>query len=206
MATQKVHNGSDPAVFTPAERIKQLIEIDKDVVNLLRSAGSAVKALTNGGALPTETVEQPAGIETHKANFRASAADYFTLLSSIDVRLRRQVYALEEADIISAETSKDSQISLPLPAAFAAIGGGTAGATTSQTASEKAAGADGSLGTLDVGWLNSRSDSVGKEMEAETWEKARSFVQGMRGLSTETISAVQEESGEDTMEVGHLHS
>lgn len=34
----------------------------------------------------------------------------------------------------------------------------------------------GGLGALDVGWLNSRNDNVGKEMEAELWGKAKKFV------------------------------
>ncbi|KAI9724882.1 MAG: hypothetical protein M1812_000158 [Candelaria pacifica] len=206
MATQTGQNASEPVIFTPAERIKQLIEVDRDVVNLLRSAGSAVKALTNEGALSTETFEQPAGIETHKAKFRASAADYFALLSSIDVRLRRQIYALEEADIISTETPKDSQTSLAVPAAFAALGGGAASATPSQTASEKATSAVGGLGSLDVGWLNSRSDTVGKEMEAEIWEKAKNFLQIMQDAPVEHVSTAHEKRVADTMEIEHHQS
>ncbi len=116
------------------------------------------------------------------------------------MRLRRQIYALEEADIISAETSKDSQSSLALPAAFAALGAGATSAQSSQTASEKATTVAGGLGSLDVGWLNSRSDTVGKEMEAEIWEKARSFLQNMQGSSIVTVPTIPG-NGEDTMEV-----
>ena len=32
------------------------------------------------------------------------------------------------------------------------------------------------LGNLDIGWLNSRNDSVEIEMEAELWKKASSFL------------------------------
>lgn len=35
----------------------------------------------------------------------------------------------------------------------------------------------GALGSLDVGWLNSRNDNVGKEMEAELWEEAQQLVE-----------------------------
>lgn len=34
-----------------------------------------------------------------------------------------------------------------------------------------------SLGKLDIGWLNSRSGRVGRDMEAELWEKARIFLE-----------------------------
>ncbi len=37
----------------------------------------------------------------------------------------------------------------------------------------------GSMGKLDIGWLNSRSGRVGRDMEAELWEKARVFLEGL---------------------------
>lgn len=35
------------------------------------------------------------------------------------------------------------------------------------------------MGGLDVGWLNSRNDSVGKEMEAELWSDLEGLVEGV---------------------------
>ena len=32
-------------------------------------------------------------------------------------------------------------------------------------------------GNIDVGWLNSRNNKVGKEMEAELWTEAKAFVE-----------------------------
>ena len=40
----------------------------------------------------------------------------------------------------------------------------------------KAGTAGGGMGNIDVGWLNSQNDNVGKEMEAELWEEASKFV------------------------------
>jgi len=37
------------------------------------------------------------------------------------------------------------------------------------------------LSNLDVGWLNTRSGHVGREMEAELWEKARIFLDELEG-------------------------
>ncbi|MCJ1230706.1 hypothetical protein MMC12_007380 [Toensbergia leucococca] len=162
-----------------SDRIKALNDIDKvcdpaspyitliksrrahflqDVTNLLRFAGLAIKSLT------TETSDSQSHtsslMEKQKPAFIDATSQYFSLLSSIDVNLRRQIYALEEADIITADVaSKDSQTNV-----------------NSAVAGEKAARIGSGLGNFDVGWLNSRNDKVGKEMEAELWSKAREMV------------------------------
>ena len=38
--------------------------------------------------------------------------------------------------------------------------------------------------TLDVGWLNSRSGKVGRDMEAELWAKARAFLEGLEAKNS----------------------
>ena len=38
----------------------------------------------------------------------------------------------------------------------------------------------GGLGSLDVGWLNSRNDYIGKGMEAGLWEEAQKFVEKLK--------------------------
>ena len=93
----------------------------------------------------------------------------------MDVNLRRQIYALEEAEILPAEAvTKETPTSLAVPSAAQSnaqsasllrTGGGNKGGITG-----------GGLGYLDVGWLNSRNDNVGKEMTAELWEEAERFV------------------------------
>ncbi len=39
---------------------------------------------------------------------------------------------------------------------------------------------EGRAGKLDIGWLNSRSGKVGRDYEAELWEKARGFLEGAK--------------------------
>lgn len=39
---------------------------------------------------------------------------------------------------------------------------------------------EGKLGNLDIGWLNSRSGIVDRNMEAELWVKARKFLEDMK--------------------------
>lgn len=131
------------------------------------------------GSSPTrqdEAGSQALSIEQQKGNFRSAASEYFSLLSSIDVRLRRQVYALEEAEIIPAEAVKEQQTSLAVPSTFAALSNTQNSSTAKQPAVGKNAQTGGGIGTLDVGWLNSRNDNVGKEMEAELWAQAEDFV------------------------------
>ena len=143
----------------------------------MQSAGLAVKALTTSVDSPPVTglPAQPVLIEQQKDSFQTATSQYFTLLSSVDVNLRRQIYALEEADILPAEAiSKELPTSLAVPpaaqinppnATSSRIGGKPRGLITG-----------GGLGNLDVGWLNSRNDNVGKEMNAELWEEAQSFI------------------------------
>lgn len=115
--------------------------------------------------------------EQQRENFTSSASRYFSLLSSVDVRLRRQIYALEEAEIIPAEVAlKEHQTSLAVPSAFAGLGNTQTASLAKQAALSKVTTSGGGLGSLDVGWLNSRNDNVGKEMEAELWAKAEEFV------------------------------
>ncbi|KAI9817872.1 MAG: hypothetical protein M1827_000991 [Pycnora praestabilis] len=196
MASSETRRTIDVKTFTPAERIKQMNDIDKvfivkqispelnteakfqDVAKLLQSAGLAIKSLTNSP--PALGNNQSPTADERKAAFTSSTSQYFSLLSSINVRLRRQIFALEEADIIPAEAAlKDTQTSASTALA-AAMGGGasaSASASSSQASSNKGTNVAGGLGNLDVGWLNSRSDVVGKEMEAEIWAQAKKFLQ-----------------------------
>ena len=84
---------------------------------------------------------------------------FLSTLHRVDVRLKRQIMALEEAGIISLGGSKDTK----QPGA-----GGTIEPN-----------GVGNIGNLDVGWLNSRSNKVERDMEAELWTKARAHLEGL---------------------------
>ncbi|KAI9777943.1 MAG: hypothetical protein M1839_008478 [Geoglossum umbratile] len=183
--------GDAVRVFTPAERIHQLNEIDKDVAGLLRAAGQAITSLTNQPPLVSGNLEEPVTIEAHKESFSQATATYFSLLSSINVRLRRQICALEEADIIASDSApKDGQMTGYAPAA-----GGGGGGTAAQADKGEISGIG--LGNLDVGWLNSRSDAVGRGMEGEIWAKAREFLERLE----QRKSANTSNKDNDEMEV-----
>lgn len=89
---------------------------------------------------------------------------YHSLLSSITVRLRRQILLLEQADIPAPGMSGS-------PADGKSTDGGGGG------------GKGGSGGGIDVGAFNSRNDVVGREMEAELWRKAREQLALLEGLA-----------------------
>lgn len=117
-------------------------------------------------------------IDSHKARFKEATSQYFALLSSIDVRLRRQVYALEETSILAPDSSSKT--------------GDLSGS---------AATAPGASNPLDVSWLNSRKDTVGKEKEAELWAAARQFVDRINQAHPGEQTAVKGEGGQESMEV-----
>ena len=83
-------------------------------------------------------------------------------LQSIDVGLHRQIYGLEEAGIIPAEKAEKPKKD------------GKASTSTESVGADVA-----SMGKLDIGWLNSRGGRVGRDMEAELWERARGFLEGL---------------------------
>lgn len=112
-------------------------------------------------------------VAERKAAFKDSTSQYFSLLSSIDVRLRRQVYALEEAGILEAESSTATIVSFKNDTVT------TTGAGSTGTAA-------GTFNPLEISWLNSRKDTVGKDKEAESWAAAREFLNRARDDRTKT--------------------
>lgn len=51
-------------------------------------------------------------------------------------------------------------------------------------------------GAIDVGWLNTRSNKVGRDMEAELWEKARNFLDDLEAKSSGSLPG-QDKNGRD---------
>lgn len=183
-------------IMPPAERIRELSSINADVPAMLTAAGSAIGALTNKPL--TNTDENDMSVDgasedaisnpnAHKEAFRKHTTTYFTHLQSIMARLRRQAYALEEAGIIAAEVPTLSTTGAATEGAVQRAAPrrgapGLTGATSSQRpADEGDRIKNGGLGNLDVGWLNSRSNSVGLEKEAELVAEAKAMLKDMLG-------------------------
>ena len=83
--------------FTPAQRIAELNEIDHSISTLLSAASEAIGILSNSSN-PETAGNGLRNSSTARTAFTNAASTYFSTLSSIEVRLRRQVYALEEAE------------------------------------------------------------------------------------------------------------
>jgi hypothetical protein len=102
--------------------------------------------------------------------FKEAMNDFLSVLHSVDVRLKRQIMALEEADIINL---KDR---------------GRDGAPDSVKGSQKASlepNGVGNIGNLDVGWLNSRSSKVERDMEVKLWARAKSHLEKLCGADSQ---------------------
>jgi hypothetical protein len=129
------------------------LTIIQSVASLLSSASQAIQILANN-TNPTDTSTT---LESQKKAFTHHSSEYFSTLSSIEVRLRRQIYALEEAGLIAEGDDGDAKRGC-------AIGSDAPGANAG--------------GSLDISWLNARAhDRVGMKMEQELWAKAAAFVQ-----------------------------
>ncbi|EZF34085.1 hypothetical protein TMEN_9804 [Trichophyton mentagrophytes] len=178
---------SEKAVFSPADRINELNEVDKDVAQILQSAGLAIQSLTNNTSLPrgeleTGSLTTDASLDSRKKAFKSACSQYFALVSSVDVKLRRQVYALEEASIIRAEPT------ISFKAGDSMVAG--AGATAQLS--------PGTVNPLETSWLNSRKDTVGKDKEAELWAEASRFMKSVaskKGNENPDSSAAQADAG-----------
>ena len=129
----------------------------KTVATLLHSASAAISILGN----TPSTSSTPPSLASQKAALSAHSTSYFAALSSIEVRLRRQVYALEEAGLIAAGDDRDEKR-------------GKSGG-----ADDRGAGAGGAL---DVSWLNARaSNAAEKSMERHIWAQAAELVKRLDG-------------------------
>jgi len=142
---------------------------------LLQSAGLAIKTLTICQTNPTSAEDGP-------QSFTDATNTYLKALHSVDVRLKRQIYGLHEAGIITMAKEPPSRSDGQNP-------------DTSRVAGDNVA--------LDVGWLNSRSGKVGRDMEAELWVKARTFLETLEEKKKKNGRVhAENESGVEDQDMG----
>ncbi|KAG8158900.1 hypothetical protein KVR01_011343 [Diaporthe batatas] len=192
------------APFTRAERMQQLADIDRDIASLLDLTGTAIQSLgrqslppapatnstgTGAGAgapdqqqheAQSQSQPQPSAAEQTR-QFEEAMNKFLSTLHSVDARLKRQILGLDEAGIISLPSNKDAAAAKDGKAKDSEDGAG--GASAAGPAPKPALEPDGvgKVGDLDVGWLNSRSNQVEREMEAELWTKARRHLETLSG-------------------------
>ena len=172
-----------------AANIEQLCAIDQTIAELMSHASSALKALGNSesiaaagapDSLDADYATSRSPVERLEA-FQAATNTFLATLHSIDVRMKRQLWALEEADILrfpedpaSDEDEVDTGNDPSQRQQDPRLGG------TKKPKAKMAPDARGMFGGLDVGWLNSRimSSVVEKQTEAELWGQARALLEG----------------------------
>lgn len=100
---------------------------------------------------------------------------FMSTLHSVDVRLKRQIWGLEEAGIITLKSAREGADGSSSNAA------GSGGASAANTAIKTNLEPDGvgKIGGLDVGWLNARSSKVERDMEAELWTGMRKHLESV---------------------------
>lgn len=166
--------------------------LPQDIASLLDLTGTAIQSLgkqslppapsaNSTGAGATEQQEpqpeqaRPSAAEQTR-QFEDAMNKFLSTLHSVDARLKRQILGLDEAGIISLPSNKDAAKDKPRDDE-AATGPGAAAAPRPALEPDGV----GMVGDLDVGWLNSRSNQVEREMEAELWTKARTHLEALSG-------------------------
>ena len=128
---------------------------------MLQLTGTALKALSpqSSSATAPASAAEPMSLasdpEAQTAAFKEAMDAFLLTLHSVDVRLKRQIMGLEEAGIVSLKDNREAVSLEP--------------------------NGVGAVGNLDVGWLNSRSNKVERDMEAELWTKARTHLDALVG-------------------------
>lgn len=111
--------------------------------------------------------------------FKSSMDEFLQTLQQVNVGMKRQIWGLEEAGIISlgkkAANNKDESSE-----------------TQANNARNRLLEPDGSgkIGGLDVGWLNSRSNKVEKEMEADLWGEAEDILRRLIAYQQQEAQSV----------------
>ncbi|KAG9253107.1 mediator complex, subunit Med11 [Emericellopsis atlantica] len=133
--------------FTVEENIRQLNAIDQSIVQLMNHTANALNAVS----MPHAASE--VDVASQKQGLQDATDAFLDALNSVEVRMKRQIMALEEAGIVNLKpAAKGTKVSL------------------------KPDGM-GNVGKLDIGWLNSRGNKVEREMEAELWSKAKDYLE-----------------------------
>ncbi|KAK3988342.1 mediator complex, subunit Med11 [Cladorrhinum sp. PSN332] len=219
--------------FTRTERIEQLAEIDKDIASLLTHLSSAMRALAtppntnlnsssnlNPGSsasfIPATSAsdsnsesnespfqEPPTAASDPQAAFQTAQTNFFNTIDRVGKHLDRNIFALEEAGIISLRSTAQQQQQQEgggggsVPGSQSQLGssqgGGSAGGGSFNSAVAGGAGGDaaaqrpgvarlepdgaGHFGRLDVGKLNMASSTLERDKEVELWRRAREFLE-----------------------------
>lgn len=163
---------------------------------------------------PTDNpmTDAPATTATdNAARFAAVQAQFIETLDRIDKQLKRQIYALEEAGIITLRSSSSDQTSgvggtdsnlpseVPTTQSFSSVATtshqdlGAIGARSKGYVASLDPDGMGRYGNLDTGVLNIASNTVERDMESELWNRAKEHV--VEVVMQRAVSRVTAEGG-----------
>ncbi|KAF2096838.1 hypothetical protein NA57DRAFT_58724 [Rhizodiscina lignyota] len=146
-----------------AQRIQALSAIEEDVASLLRAAGNSISALSSNPPSESNSTDPT---EARKAAFTTNATAYFKLFSRIQSALQTESEALQDEGLIPAKAADARPVVIEK------------GDPSTNKADDVITA--GGLGNLDIGWLNSRGDEVGRRKEEEVWKEAREMLEGIK--------------------------
>lgn len=106
-----------------------------------------------GEALKTLTALNQDTASNRRDAYTDAANTYFKKLEEVDLSSKQQLKTLKDANVIPRHPNKKDTNGPAMPAG------------------------DDRADVMDIGWLNTRSQKVGRDMEAEIWEKARLFLE-----------------------------
>jgi hypothetical protein len=101
--------------------------------------------------------------------FQHEMNEFLRTLHSVNIRIKRQIWGLEESGIVKLgkDDDDDDQAKKQLQ----------------QQQKKKTAGLEpdgnGRIGGINVGWLNTRSNKVERDMESELWDQAEAFLRAL---------------------------
>lgn len=140
-------------------------------MSLLRTVGAAIQSLNKKDLTDGDVNMNPGGDDADSGDedeesgkdtaFKHHMNDFLRTLRSVNVRMKRQIWGLEEAGIIRSSDA-------PPGTTF-----------TDENGKTLEPDGNGKVGGMDVGWLNSRSNKVERDMESELWDQAEAFLSDM---------------------------
>ncbi|KAK4203087.1 mediator complex, subunit Med11 [Triangularia verruculosa] len=162
--------------FTLPEHFTHLAATERDITTLFTPLTSSLRALA--------TPPNPSSPNKPQDRFKAAQESYFRTIDRISKHLDRQIYALEEANILSLTPSSSASASQPpqaaddssqqqQPSSQSQPGDNKDPKKSSTGVTRLEPDGTGKYGKLDVGRLNLASSTTERDVEAETWERAK---------------------------------
>ena len=179
-----------------------LIQNHQDIASLLQHTSDALRSIAKPPEPDTSDNEDfnQSSTDSAVSNFKAAQSEFISTLDRIDKQLKRHIYALEEAGVITLRGSSDPQqgtegggggVAITAPTGDGAGAGGSSGRGKEITARLDPDGV-GRYGSLDAGQLNMASSTVERDLESALWARAREYIGEMMAERASEADQMQE--------------